>query len=112
MLADRATWVLKGPYGTRGNSVYVGLEHDDAGWRQVARTAADHGWLAQATVAPSRRQWADRTCYQDLSIVMLRGRWAGYVSRISENFRVNVAQGGGRQIVYGHQDVSWAGLVL
>lgn len=109
LLADRAGWVVKGPYDTRGNSVYVGVEQDENQWRTVVRQAADGGWLAQRAIPAYRRHWHGTPCYQDLSIVLLHGAWAGYTSRISENLRVNVAQGGGRQVVIGHRDTDWGG---
>jgi hypothetical protein len=107
LLADRAGWVVKGPYDTRGNSVYVGSEQDDERWRAVVDRADRDGWLAQRAVPPYRRTWHGVDCFQDLSIVLLDGAWAGYTSRISENLRVNVAQGGGRQVVLGHRDTDW-----
>ncbi|GAA0319363.1 hypothetical protein NE235_07350 [Actinoallomurus spadix] len=107
LLADRAGWVVKGPYDTRGNSVYVGSEQEEDRWRTVVRRAAEDGWLAQRAVPAYRREWQGRPCYQDLSIVLLHGAWAGYTSRISESLRVNVAQGGGRQVVFGHRDTDW-----
>ncbi len=105
--SDRPGWVIKGPYDTQGASVYVGVDHDDAGWSRIVDTATDRGWLAQEAVPPAERTWAGRPVYQDLSVVLARGRWAGYTSRISEHRRVNVAQGGGRQLVFGCADVRW-----
>jgi hypothetical protein len=107
LLSERAEWVLKGPYDTRGNSVFVGSEQDPRQWQAVVRRAVDQGWLAQEAVPPGRRTWHGVPGYQDLSIVLLGGNWAGYTSRISENLRVNVAQGGGRQVVFGHLATEW-----
>lgn len=103
----RDQWVLKGPYDTRGNSVYVGAEQDAATWRRLVDQAAREHWLAQLVVQPDTRVWDGERLYQDLSVVLLRGRFAGYTSRLSRNFRVNVAQGGGRQVVFGHQSAGW-----
>lgn len=103
----REQWVLKGPYDTRGNSVYVGAEQTVQTWRKLIAQGAKENWLAQAIVEPGIRMWDGEKLYQDLSIVLLGGRFAGYTSRLSRNFRVNVAQGGGRQVVLGHRDAGW-----
>jgi hypothetical protein len=107
LIADRASWVIKGPYDTRGNAVYIGGEQQPNAWRVMVAQAAEHGWLAQAAIPPSRRNWCGKDWYQDLSIVLLAGRWAGYASRMSENLRVNVAQGGCWQLVFGHSSTDW-----
>jgi hypothetical protein len=107
LLHDRGAWVVKGPYDTQGRSVYVGAETDEDQWSHIVARAVREGWLVQETVSPYRITWNGRPAYQDLSVVWLRGRPSGYTSRISENFKVNVAQGGGRQMVFGNEGVSW-----
>lgn len=104
---DRPDWVVKGPYDTRGNSVFIGAEHPAPAWDALVARAVESGWLAQRLIRPGGRRWGGADRYQDLSIVLLGGRMAGYMSRISSNLRVNVAQGGGRQLVYGHASVRW-----
>jgi hypothetical protein len=106
---EPARWVVKGPYDTRGNSVYIGSEHDRGAWELIVRRAAGEGWLAQEMLRPAVREWQGRQVHQDLSVVLLNGRWAGYTSRLSANLRLNVAQGGDRQLVFGHQDAGWRG---
>lgn len=108
LLRDRGAWVIKGPYDTQGRSVHVGAQTDRDRWARIATRAVREGWLVQEAVDPSRITWHGRRAYQDLSVVWLRGRPSGYMSRISENFKVNVAQGGGRQMVFGNEAVSWA----
>lgn len=107
LISERASWVVKGPYDTQGNSVFIGSEHTPEQWRSVIRRAVEGGWLAQEAVPPSPRTWRGKAAYQDLSVVLLGGRFAGYTSRVSENLRVNVAQGGGRQVVFGHHGTDW-----
>ena len=107
LLADRHAWIIKGPYDTQGRSVYVGAETDETAWRETVARALRNGWLVQEAVEPYRVHWDGKPAYQDLSVVWLRGRLGGYTSRISKNFKVNVTQGGGRQMVFGNTDVSW-----
>lgn len=107
LIEDQHAWVVKGPYDTQGRSVYVGSELGRVEWANVVGVAVEKGWLVQAAIEPSRVSWAGKNCYQDLSVVLLQGQFGGYTSRISENFKVNVAQGGGRQMVFGNRDVVW-----
>ncbi|MFF7258235.1 hypothetical protein [Streptomyces microflavus] len=103
----RADWVLKGPYDTRGDSVHIGSEQTPDRWNRLVGEAAEKGWLAQQMIPPGTRNWQEQTLYQDLSIVLLDGAWAGYTSRLSQNLKVNVAKGGGRQVILGHASVRW-----
>jgi hypothetical protein len=107
LLEDRRAWIIKGPYDTQGRSVYVGAETDEALWPETVAAALRNGWLVQEAVEPCRVHWDGKPAYQDLSVVWLRGSFGGYTSRISENFKVNVAQGGGRQMVFGNTGISW-----
>lgn len=107
LLTDRTEWVIKGPYDTRGNAVYLGAEHNQESWSEIVRKAADSGWLAQALIRPARTELDGLPGYQDLSIVLAHGQWIGYMSRISPNLRVNVGQGGSVQLVVGHRSAHW-----
>jgi hypothetical protein len=107
LLENRHAWILKGPYDTQGRSVHIGAETDETLWPKIVAAALRNGWLVQEAVEPCRVHWDGKPAYQDLSVVWLRGRLGGYTSRISENFKVNVAQGGGRQMVFGNTDISW-----
>jgi hypothetical protein len=107
LLEDRRGWVLKGPYDTQGRSVYIGSETDEDPWSKVVTTALRDGWLVQAIVEPGHVLWNGEPAYEDLSVVLLGGRLGGYTSRLSKHLKVNVMQGGERQMVFGNRGIPW-----
>lgn len=108
LVDDRAAWVIKSPYDTRGNGVFIGAEHGKESWERVAVTATRDGWLAQEMIEPGRCIYRGQPAYQDLSVVLLRGRFGGYLSRISTHLRVNIGQGGASQLVLGRGTPGWS----
>jgi hypothetical protein len=109
LLEGRRGWVLKGPYDTQGRSVHIGSETDEVLWSKVVTTALREGWLVQAAVEPGHVLWNGEPAYEDLSVVLLRGRLGGYTSRLSKHLKVNVVQGGERQMVFGNRGIPWPG---
>jgi glutathionylspermidine synthase len=94
--------VLKGPYDTRGNSVYIGKEHNKSDWREIVKKPIHQGFLVQEFHEIPRIHYKREPYYRDLTATIINGQIAGYRSRISKKIKVNVAQGGANHAVLGY----------
>lgn len=99
-VAERARFVLKAPYGCRGESVTVGAETPPEAWQQLVGSADRRGWLVQERIGTPVVEVTGGRYFRDLVVPVLDGRIIGYGSRMSQGHLLNVARGGGSATVF------------
>ncbi|MGW5051919.1 hypothetical protein [Actinokineospora sp. NPDC004072] len=96
VVADRARFVLKAPYGRCGEAVVLGRETGRDDWARLVRSRP--GWLVQEAVEPGA---VDGQPVRDLIVPVLGGQVVGYGSRMGSGPLLNVARGSAVAAVFG-----------
>jgi hypothetical protein len=104
-VTERERFVLKAPYGRRGESVIVGGETPLETWKKLVRDPKHRGWLVQERIAMPVIEGADGRYFRDLVVPVLNGRIIGYISRMGQGHLLNVACGGGTTTVFAPHDL-------
>lgn len=99
----RSRLVLKSVGGMGGKDVHLGWLETEADWEAAIRRARDdRGWIVQERVAAPPQPFPhlspgaeDVETHVDCCPLILNGRFAGYMVRLSTAEVTNVSQGGG-----------------
>lgn len=97
--ARRDDFVLKTPYGTRGDGVLVGRSTSPADWTRAVRTARVAGWLVQR-YRPTATWPVESAGRHDLCLGVSADRVIGALARSGTGDRLNVAHGSRLHPVY------------
>ena len=100
-ITNQRNLVLKAPYGSRGELVYLGRQHSREDWAALLCDPSRYGWLIQQYLHAPQIDTAHGPYYRDFCVWIVNGKIAGYTSRISQRRRLNLAQGGAIQVVFG-----------
>jgi hypothetical protein len=103
-VSERARFVLKAPYGCRGESVVIGAETPPEEWQQLVRGPDRRGWLVQERIGTPVVEVTGGRYFRDLVVPVLDGRIIGYGSRMSQGHLLNVARGGAASTVFAPPD--------
>ncbi|RRO07643.1 circularly permuted type 2 ATP-grasp protein [Pectobacterium aquaticum] len=104
-LANKDAFVLKMPYDIRGEGVILGKESTDEEWRCAVENAHKNRSILQEYISihkfpvytPDTKSIA--VYNMSLDFFMYNGKFAGFGSKISKNLKVNIFQGGSKNIV-------------
>ncbi|MDN8541821.1 circularly permuted type 2 ATP-grasp protein [Erwinia sp. BC051422] len=104
-LANKDAFVLKMPYDIRGEGVILGKDSTDEVWRQAVENARKNRSILQEYIAiqqcpvysPNTQNLANYN--MSLDFFMYNGKFAGFGSKISKNLKVNIFQGGSKNII-------------
>lgn len=97
---NKDRFVLKTPYGTRGQGVTVGSAVDASTWATALKDAVRENWLVQRNILTATLD--EGTVRHDLSIGVARDV-IGALARSGTSSRLNVAQGSRLHPVYLHR---------
>lgn len=100
---QREQLVLKTSYDIRGEGVVLGVQTDPKRWEELLKECWDRDYIVQERVpapevpvpAPDGVGFAWKKCSADL--FMFGGRFQGFGSKLSDELKVNIFQGGSKQ---------------
>ncbi|NDL01325.1 hypothetical protein [Photorhabdus bodei] len=104
-LRNKNKFVLKMPYDIRGEGVIIGKESTDAEWYDAVKEAVKNKSILQEYIATQQIS-AYSLEHKELSpfnisldFFMYDGKFAGFGSKLSTSLKVNIFQGGSKNVV-------------
>ena len=101
--AERARYVLKKAESYGGKDVVLGVECDEAAWREALASARESRWVVQKLEAIPKLAMPEleggkfvfRPKFMNWNPFVFGGRNGGSIARVSDSMLINISQGGG-----------------